>query len=65
MNACTEDIPFHPGAAKALIEMTEKSRTELTIDRLSAVIAVGMSCYQLLAANFTIFSAEQHINLWL
>lgn len=63
MNACTEDIPIHPGAAKALIEMTEKSRTELTIDGLTVVIAVGMNCYQLLAANFIIFSADQHINL--
>lgn len=49
--------------SEATIETMEKSRTELTIDRLTAVIAVAMSCYQLLAANFTILSAEQHINL--
>lgn len=49
--------------SEATIEMPEKSRTEQAIDRLTAVVAIAMSCYQLLAANFTIFSAEQHINL--
>ena len=43
--------------------MIEKTKTEIWIDKAVIVIAIIMSCYQLLAANFTMLSAEQHINL--
>lgn len=45
------------------VEVQEKSRSEIVVDRLTTAVAIVMSCYQLLAANFIIFSAEQHINL--
>lgn len=34
--------------------MIEKTKTEIWIDKAVIVIAIIMSCYQLLAANFTI-----------
>jgi len=40
-----------------------RSKMEILADRTTTVIAVIMSIYHLLAANFTIFAAEQHINL--
>ena len=33
------------------------------IDRLTIIVAIAMSIYHLAAANFTIFTSEQHINL--
>ncbi len=45
------------------IGMAEKSKLEFGIDRITSIVAITMSIYHLLAANFTIFGAEQHINL--
>ena len=45
------------------IAVQYKSKVELCVDRATTVIAVVMSVYHLLAANFTIFASEQHINL--
>lgn len=33
------------------------------VDRITVIIAIAMSVYHLIAANFTIFTSEQHINL--
>lgn len=33
------------------------------VDRIIMIIAITMSIYHLIAANFTIFTSEQHINL--
>lgn len=41
----------------------QKTKTEAVIDRITTIVAIVMCLYQLLAANFTIFASEQHINL--
>lgn len=41
----------------------EKLKSERVIDRLVSVVAIVMCVYQLLAANFTLLTSEQHINL--
>lgn len=41
----------------------EKLRSERIIDKLVSIVAIVMCVYQLLAANFTLLTSEQHINL--
>lgn len=41
----------------------DRSKLEIFVDRATTVVAIVMSLYHLLAANYTIFAAEQHINL--
>lgn len=41
----------------------QKSKSDLILERIISVVAIVMCVYQLLAANFTIFTSEQHINL--
>lgn len=43
--------------------MTETANRQIVIDKITTVVAVMMSLYHLAAANFTIFTSEQHINL--
>ncbi len=43
--------------------MAEKADKQVVLDKLTALTAIVMSIYHLLAANFTIFTSEQHINL--
>ena len=46
-------------------EKKKKEGLALTIDRITYVVAVIMGIYHLVAANFTIFQAGQHINIHL
>lgn len=46
--------------ASALID---RKRSGSIIDMITGAVAIVMCVYQLLAANFTIFTSEQHINL--
>lgn len=41
----------------------QKSRSDALLDKIVSAVAIVMCIYQLLAANFTIFTSEQHINL--
>lgn len=43
--------------------MADTTDRQAMLDELTALIAILMSVYHLLAANFTIFTSEQHINL--
>jgi len=43
--------------------MGERADRQALLDKLTALVAVMMSIYHLMAANFTIFTSEQHINL--
>lgn len=41
----------------------QKTKADILLERIISVVAIVMCVYQLLAANFTIFTSEQHINL--
>ena len=41
----------------------QKTKSDILLERIISVVAIVMCVYQLLAANFTIFTSEQHINL--
>lgn len=41
----------------------QKTKADILMERIISVVAIVMCVYQLLAANFTIFTSEQHINL--
>lgn len=43
--------------------MKQKSAMEKKLDLITSIVAAAMCIYHMVAANFTIFTSEQHINL--
>ncbi len=43
--------------------MAATKNRQAVVDQITTIVAVVMSMYHLIAANFTIFTSEQHINL--
>ena len=45
------------------MEESKKTGFDLKLDRAISIVAIVMSAYHLIACNYNIFQAGQHINL--